>query len=118
VSQTLTPGPSPAGRGEHTANDQTIGSLARGLRLMDVLWEHFAVGMTSGEVARAAKESPSYATRALKTLESVGWVERVPETERWRPSVRAARRLGSVKRAMDTQEQRSAELRARVGTDL
>ena len=98
--------------------DPSIESLARGLRLMDVLWESFAVGMTSGEVAKAAKESPSYATRALQTLHQSGWVEKVPETERWRPSVRAARRLAAVQRDMDRQDQRLSELRARVATPL
>lgn len=100
------------------SSDQTIAALARGLRLMDVLWDHFALGMTSGEVARAAQESPSYATRALQTLESVGWVERIPETERWRPSVRHVRRLGSVKRSIDSADARLAELRTRIDTPV
>ena len=98
--------------------DAGIAALARGLRLMDVMWESFAVGMSSGEVAKAAKESPSYATRALQTLAAAGWVERVPETERWRPSVRAARRLAAVNRDMDRQDHRLTELRARVSTPL
>lgn len=101
-----------------TDHNKVVASLARGLRLMDVLWEHFAVGLTPGEIAKAAQENPSYATRALNTLESVDWVERIPETDRWRPSVRATRRLGAVKRSLDLQEQRAHELRDRVATDL
>jgi len=100
------------------ADTPVIESLHRGLKLMDTLWDSFAVGMTSGEVAKAAHESPSYATRALQTLHAAGWVERVPETERWRPSVKAARRLAAVTRDMDRQDARLSELRQRVGTAL
>lgn len=93
-------------------------SLDRGLRLMDVLWDQFALGMLPREIVTAARESPSYVSRALRTLEAGGWVERVPETERWRPSVRMARRLAQVQRDMERAQQRLGELQTRINTPL
>lgn len=100
------------------APSASIESLARGLRLMDVLWEHAAHGLLPSEVATAARESASYVTRCLQTLEATGWVERIATTGRWRPSARAVRRLGAVSRALTGAEAQLAEYRNRCGTHL
>lgn len=97
---------------------QVVASLTRGLKLMDVLWEHAAEGLLPVEIAQAARESQSYVTRGMATLEASGWVERTPQTKRWRPSARMVRRLGAVKRAIDTAESRIGEYRDRCNTDL
>lgn len=95
-----------------------IESLARGLRLLDAMWAGFALGMTPGEVAEAAKESPSYATRALRTFAAVGWVERIPETKRWRPTVRLVRHLQTVRLAMERAQAQTAETAGRIETAI
>lgn len=91
-------------------------SLSRGLRLLDSLWDHFAHGLLPSEIAQAARESPSYVSRALRTLEAAGWVEQDATTHRWRPSVRLVRRLGQVQRDMARTQDRLTELATRINT--
>lgn len=95
-----------------------IESLARGLRLLDAMWGGFALGMTPGEVAEAAKESPSYATRALRTFEAAGWAERLPETKRWRATVRLVRHLQTVRLGLEREQARLAETAGRIETAI
>ncbi len=85
------------------------------LKVMDVLWDHMALGLATSEAAKAAQTTTTQATRALQTLQAAGYVEKIPETGRWRPSVRVARLAVAVHRSIDRQEARTKELRARVG---
>jgi DNA-binding IclR family transcriptional regulator len=92
-----------------------VEAVVRALRVMDVLWDHAAYGLSSSEVAEAAREGRSYTTRALQTLEAAGYVTRWPETGRWAPSVRVAQRATRLHRALGQAGKRIEELQARVG---
>ena len=109
-----------ARRGEETMSTTTTGggvveAVVRALRVMDVLWDHAAHGLSSTEAAEAAREGRSYTTRALQTLEAAGYVTRHPETGRWAPAPRLARLATRYHRALGQARARIDELEQRVG---
>ncbi len=93
-----------------------VGAVVRALRLRNVLWGHFANGLTASDICQAASESPSYVTRALQTLELAGDVERIPETDRWRLSVRLGREACAIHRSLESAQARITEIQTRVGS--
>jgi len=95
---------------------EIIESYVRCARVLDVLWEHMANGLSPSEVASAAREPKSYISRALQSLRAAGHAEQIHDTGRWRPSVRLARRAADVQRALDRAAARLDELRERVAT--
>ena len=97
------------------ADDGTVAAVVRALAVLDALWGHMAHGLTLSEVARATREPKNYAMRALRSLAAAGYAERIPETERWRPSVRLAREATRVHRSLAGASARLAEITERVG---
>lgn len=91
-------------------------STTKALGLMDVLFAHFAHGLTPTDLAQATGMSASDITRYVATLEAAGWAERIPETGRIRPSVRVAQKALAVLRSMDSARQRLEEIQARLAT--
>ena len=91
-------------------------STTKALALMDVLFNHFAHGLTPTDLAQATGMSASDITRYVATLEAAGWAERIQETGRIRPSVRVAQKATAVLRSMDSAQQRLAEIQARLAT--
>lgn len=91
-------------------------STTKALALMDVLFGHFAHGLTPTDLAQATGMSASDITRYVATLEAAGWAERIPETGRIRPSVRVAQKAMGVLRSMDSARQRLEEIQARLAT--
>lgn len=91
-------------------------STTKALGLMDVLFNHFAHGLTPTGLAQATGLSASDITRYVATLEAAGWAERIPETGRIRPSVRVAQKAMAVLRSMDSARQRLDEIQARLAT--
>jgi len=92
-----------------------IDAAVKVLGVLDVLWDHMAEGLSTSQVASAARTTPSQATRALQTLEAAGYAERITTTGRWRPAVRIARHATAIHRSIDRLDTRNAELRDRVG---
>lgn len=91
-------------------------SATKALDVMNVLLEHFAHGLTPTDLARATRLSASDITRYVATLEAAGWVERIPETGRLRPSVRIAQKALAILRSLDSARQRLDEMQARLAT--
>lgn len=94
---------------------ERIHSAERVFRVLDVLWDFAAGGLSPSEVARAAQVTPPVATRALRTLERVGYAERLHETGRWRPHPRLGRKITRAQTSFDTAAARHREDRARFG---
>lgn len=92
-----------------------VPKIHRDLRVLDVLWDHFADGLLPSEVARLAQIHESGATRALQSLARAGYAEPIEETGRWRLAHRVARRAVAVLRSLDRAESRLAESRQRIG---
>lgn len=92
----------------------TAQSALKVLEVLDVLLRHFAHGMAPGEIAQAARMSPSLVTRYVATLEQAGFAERVPETGRIRPSVRLARAATSILHDLEQAAGRYQELHSRI----
>lgn len=91
-------------------------STTKALGLMDLLFNHFAHGLTPTDLAQSSGLSASDITRYVATLEAAGWAERIPETGRIRPSVRVAQKAMTVLRSMDSARQRLDEIQARLAT--
>ena len=81
------PGAPPGRRAEDdgAADDSrsVVNSLAKGLRVLEA-FTHDRLEMTLSEVARAAGLDPGTAFRMLNTLVMLGYVARVPESRRFR----------------------------------
>ncbi|PTU70327.1 helix-turn-helix domain-containing protein [Chromobacterium haemolyticum] len=96
---------------------QTTKSAEKVLEVLTVLLGHFAHGLTPGELAKATDLSPSNITRYVATLEEKGFVERIPETGRIRPSVKLAQHAVSILRSLDSAKQRIDEIQNRLATN-
>lgn len=97
-----------------SAPSQTTKSAEKVLEVLTVLLGHFAHGLTPGELAKATDLSPSNITRYVATLEEKGFVERIPETGRIRPSVKLAQHAVSILRGLEASRQRLDELTTRI----
>ncbi len=82
--------------------------------VLDVLWRNFANGYTPGELAKATGLSASSITVYVKTLQEAGYAETIPETNRIRVSVQAARKALQVMQSLDAEESRVNEIRNRL----
>lgn len=96
-----------------TRTNQSAGKV---LTVLDVLWRNFAEGYTPGELSRATGLSPSLITGYVASLVEAGYAERIPETDRIRVSVQAARKALQVMQSLDAEEQRLAEIKTRLFT--
>ena len=91
-------------------------STTKALALMDVLFNHFAHGLTPTDLAQATGMSASDITRYVATLEAAGWAERIPETGRIRVSISLARKSIQIMQSLDAAEQRIRETTSRLLT--
>lgn len=86
------------------------------LDVLNALLGHFAHGLTPGDLAKATGIEPASITRYVATLEKKGFVERIPETGRIRPSVRFAQHAISIMRSLDSARARLDEIGTRIAT--
>ena len=84
--------------------------------VLDVLWRNFAIGYTPGDLARATGLTASSITVYVSTLIEAGYAERIPETDRIRISVQAARKALQVMQSLDAEDRRVTEIRNRLLT--
>jgi DNA-binding IclR family transcriptional regulator len=92
----------------------TIDASVKTLRILDLLLRHFAHGLTNADIARSTGYDRPVVTRHLQTLESAGFVEKIPETGRFRPSVRLARSALEILRSMEAAKGRLEEIKTRI----
>lgn len=86
------------------------------LTVLDLVLRHSVHGLTSTEIVKATGFSAPNVSRYVATLESTGWAERIPETNRIRASVRVAQRAMGVLHDLDSAQQRLTEMRNRMTT--
>jgi len=91
-------------------------SAGKVLAVLNVLLGHFAHGLTPTDLAKATGLSPSNITNYVATLEEAGFVERIPETGRIRPSTRLAQHAVGILRSLDAAKQRVDEIVHRLCT--
>lgn len=96
-----------------TASAQSAGKV---LQVLKVLLRHFVHGMTPGDLARATQLSASAITRYVATLEAEGLAERIPETNRIRPSMRLAQDAMRILSEVERQKSRLDEIQTRLTT--
>lgn len=82
--------------------------------VLDALLPHFANGLSNSELAKAAGLTASAITRAVVTLEEAGYAERIPGTERIRPSHRFAQHAVAIMRSLDAARARIDESQSRL----
>lgn len=93
-------------------------SVLKVFRVLDVLVCHFANGLSNAELAKATGLSSSFITRAIVTLEEAGYAERIPGSERIRPSHRFAQRAVSIMHSLDSARARLDESHSRLTTHI
>ncbi|MDH1055624.1 helix-turn-helix domain-containing protein [Aquipseudomonas alcaligenes] len=86
--------------------------------VLDVLLRHFANGLSNTELAKATGLSESFITRAVVTLEEAGYAERIPGSERIRPSHRFAQHAVAIMRSLDAARARIDESQSRLTTHI
>ena len=91
-----------------------VESAMKVLDVLNLLLRHFALGLTSSEIAKGTGLSQSDITRYVMTLEEKGFAERIPESGRIRPSVRVAQAAVQIMKALDDAAGRIDELKTRI----
>ncbi len=89
---------------------QTSRTAEKVLDVLEVLLANFAHGLTPGDIAKSTGLDASGVTRYIATLEQKGFVERIAETGRIRPSVRLARQTMAILKSLDDNKRRVDEL--------
>ncbi|MBF0309484.1 MAG: helix-turn-helix domain-containing protein [Magnetococcales bacterium] len=91
----------------------TIQASEKTLDILELLIGHFAHGLTSGDIVRSSGLDAVTVGRHLQTLIKKGFVEILPETGRFRLSVRFARigisimrQIGEAQNALEQTLQR------------
>lgn len=100
------------------AKTVTIAAAEKVLDVMNLLLRHFAHGLAPAEIARGTGISPSNVTRYINTLEAKGFVERIQETDRIRPSHRLAQHAVAIMRALSDAEGRARESLNRITKEI
>lgn len=100
------------------AKTGTIQSGEKILDVLNLLLRHFTHGLAPTEVAKATGISPSNITRYINTLEAKGFVERIQETERIRPSHRLAQHAVAIMRQLSDIETRAKESLNRITKEI
>lgn len=88
------------------------------LTVLDLVLRHKVHGLTSSEIVKATGFSAPNVSRYIATLESTGWAERIPETNRIRASIRVAQRAVGILHDFDRAIERINETKYRMTTDL
>lgn len=86
--------------------------------VLDVLLRHFANGLSNSELAKATGFTADAITRAVVTLEEAGYAERIPGTERIRPSHRFAQHAIAIMRSLESSQARINESLTRLTTQI
>lgn len=84
------------------------------LRILHLLMRHFAHGLTNVEIAKALELAPTVVLAHVNALEAEGFAERVPETNRIRPSTRLAQDAVGILRSLEAATSRFNELQTRI----
>lgn len=88
------------------------------LAVLDILLRNFAVGFTNGELSQATGFAQCDITRYVLTLEKSGFAERIPETNRIRPSHRLAQRAMQIMQSLDAAKGRIDSSISRITKEL
>lgn len=100
------------------AKTVTIKSGEKILDVLNLLLRHFTHGLAPTEIAKATGITASNITRYVNTLENKGFVERIPETDRIRPSHRLAQHAVAIMRALSDAEGRARESINRITKEI
>ena len=84
------------------------------LSVLRVLERNFAHGFSAGELSEATGLSASDITRFVNTLEQAGYAERIPETNRIRPSIRYAQVCVQISGSIERMNARASEITTRI----
>jgi DNA-binding IclR family transcriptional regulator len=93
---------------------QECKTLTKALVVLDVLLRNFAHGFSAAELIKETGFSGSDITRYVQTLEQAGYVERVAETNRIRPSHKFAQKGIQILRSIEQAEAKLQESKARL----
>lgn len=100
------------------AKTGTIKSGEKVLDVLNLLLRHFAHGLAPSEVAKATGIDAGSVTRYVNTLEAKGFTERIPETDRIRPSHRLAQHAVAIMRGLTEAENRAKESLNRISKEI
>jgi DNA-binding IclR family transcriptional regulator len=89
-------------------------SAAKVLAVLDVLLRNFAHGFSPSELVQATGFSGSDITRYVQTLEQAGYAERIPETNRIRPSHKLAQKAIQIIHSLDQAHAKISESKTRL----
>lgn len=92
----------------------SLQSSGKTLDILNLLLRHFAHGLTNIDIARATGLDAPGVVRHVNTLEGKGFVERIPETGRIRPSVKLAQACYGILKSLDDAAGRVDELKSRI----
>lgn len=84
------------------------------LAVLDVLLRNFAHGFSPNELAKETGFSGSDITRYVNTLEQAGYAERIPETNRIRPSHKLAQKAIQIIQSLEQAHAKLNESKARL----
>lgn len=94
----------------------SLQSSGKTLDILNLLLRHFAHGLTNVDIARATGLDAPLVVRHVNTLEEKGFVERIPETGRIRPSIRLAQASTQILKSLADARQRLDEIQTRIHT--
>lgn len=93
-------------------------SAIKVFKTLDVLFRNFATGFTNKELVDATGYKPAHIVFHLNTLIEAGYAEQIPDTDRYRPSVRMAQRAMSVSSSLQSATSKFTELQHRINREL
>lgn len=91
-----------------------IESAVKVLNTLDVLTRNFASGYSNTDLMLATGQPAAAITRHLATLMEVGYVEKIPDSGRYRPSHRFAQQAVSIMRSLDKAKSQAEESLNRI----
>jgi DNA-binding IclR family transcriptional regulator len=94
---------------------QECKTLTKALVVLDVLLRNFAHGFSPTELTKETGYSASDITRYIQTLEQSGYVERIVETNRIRPSHKLALKFLQIQRSLEHAHAKINESRTLFG---
>ena len=94
---------------------QECKTLAKALVVLDVLLRNFVYGFSSTELVNETGYSSSDITRYVQTLEQSGYAERIPETNRIRPSHKLALKFMQIQRSLEHAHAKISESKNLLG---
>lgn len=89
-------------------------SAAKVLEVLTVLMRNYAIGFSSTDLVKETGFTASDITRYVNTLENSGFAERIPETNRIRPSTKHVQFAIQVMRSVEQAKARINEIETRL----